>query len=55
LHITDFSMDRFSLRGKRAIVTGGNTGLGQAFTRDVPLAADAAPLVFQGVLLLFEL
>ena len=24
-------MDFFSLRGKRAIVTGGNTGLGQAF------------------------
>jgi NAD(P)-dependent dehydrogenase (short-subunit alcohol dehydrogenase family) len=32
LHITDFSLDHFSLRGKRAIVTGGNTGLGQAFT-----------------------
>jgi NAD(P)-dependent dehydrogenase (short-subunit alcohol dehydrogenase family) len=32
LHITDFSLDHFSLRGRRAIVTGGNTGLGQAFT-----------------------
>jgi NAD(P)-dependent dehydrogenase (short-subunit alcohol dehydrogenase family) len=32
VHITDFSLDHFSLRGKRAIVTGGNTGLGQAFT-----------------------
>lgn len=26
-----FSMDFFSLKGKTAIVTGGNTGLGQAF------------------------
>lgn len=32
MHITDFSLDHFSLRGRRAIVTGGNTGLGQAFT-----------------------
>jgi NAD(P)-dependent dehydrogenase (short-subunit alcohol dehydrogenase family) len=30
--INDFAMDHFSLRGKNAIVTGGNTGLGQAFT-----------------------
>lgn len=30
-NIADFSMDYFSLRGKNAIVTGGNTGLGQAF------------------------
>ena len=29
--ITDFSLDHFSLAGKAAIVTGGNTGLGQAF------------------------
>lgn len=29
--ISDFAMDYFSLRGKNAIVTGGNTGLGQAF------------------------
>ena len=29
--ITDFAMDYFSLRGKNAIVTGGNTGLGQSF------------------------
>jgi NAD(P)-dependent dehydrogenase (short-subunit alcohol dehydrogenase family) len=28
---SDFTLDFFSLRGKRAIVTGGNTGLGQAF------------------------
>jgi len=31
MRITDFSMDYFSLKGKNAIVTGGNTGLGQAF------------------------
>jgi NAD(P)-dependent dehydrogenase (short-subunit alcohol dehydrogenase family) len=30
--ITDFAMDYFGLSGKAAIVTGGNTGLGQAFT-----------------------
>ena len=29
--IRDFAMDYFSLAGKNAIVTGGNTGLGQAF------------------------
>lgn len=28
----DFSIDYFSLKGKVAIVTGGNTGLGQAFS-----------------------
>lgn len=27
----DFSLDFFSLKGKNAIVTGGNSGLGQAF------------------------
>ncbi|MFD7921828.1 SDR family NAD(P)-dependent oxidoreductase [Streptomyces sp. NPDC059740] len=32
MDITDFSRDFFSLEGKNAIVTGGNTGLGQAFT-----------------------
>jgi len=30
--ITDFSMNLFSLKGKNAIVTGGNGGLGQAFS-----------------------
>ena len=30
--ISDFAMDYFSLAGRNAIVTGGNTGLGQAFT-----------------------
>jgi NAD(P)-dependent dehydrogenase (short-subunit alcohol dehydrogenase family) len=32
MDITDFTMDLFSLEGRSAIVTGGNTGLGQAFT-----------------------
>jgi NAD(P)-dependent dehydrogenase (short-subunit alcohol dehydrogenase family) len=31
-NISDFQMDFFSLTGKNAIVTGGNTGLGQAFS-----------------------
>jgi NAD(P)-dependent dehydrogenase (short-subunit alcohol dehydrogenase family) len=31
MDINDFSMDFFSLKGKKALVTGGNTGLGQAF------------------------
>ena len=30
-HIRDFSLDFFSLSGKKAIVTGGNRGLGQAY------------------------
>ena len=32
MHINDFALDWFSLAGKNAIVTGGNTGLGQAFS-----------------------
>jgi len=32
MDIRDFSMNLFSLEGKTAIVTGGNTGLGQAFS-----------------------
>lgn len=32
MNITDFTMNYFSLKGKNAIVTGGNTGLGQAFS-----------------------
>ena len=31
MDIQDFTMDFFSLKGKNAMVTGGNTGLGQAF------------------------
>lgn len=32
MKITDFNMDYFNLKNKNAIVTGGNTGLGQAFS-----------------------
>jgi len=32
MHIKDFDLSYFSLEGKNAIVTGGNTGLGQAFS-----------------------
>lgn len=32
MDISDFGMDFFGLGGKNAIVTGGNTGLGQAFS-----------------------
>ena len=31
MDIRDFAMEFFSLKGKNCIVTGGNTGLGQAF------------------------
>jgi len=31
MDIRDFTMEFFSLEGKNAVVTGGNTGLGQAF------------------------
>lgn len=32
MDISDFAMEYFSLAGKNAIVTGGNTGLGRAFS-----------------------
>ncbi|TWF95606.1 SDR family oxidoreductase [Saccharopolyspora dendranthemae] len=32
MDIRDFSLAAFSLAGKNAVITGGNTGLGQAFT-----------------------
>ena len=32
MEIQDFTMDMFSIKGKNAIITGGNTGLGQAFS-----------------------
>ena len=34
--IHDFTMEFFSLKGKNAIVTGGNTGLGQSFVFLLP-------------------
>ncbi|WP_042272876.1 2-dehydro-3-deoxy-D-gluconate 5-dehydrogenase KduD [[Clostridium] dakarense] len=41
--LNDFSMDFFSLEGKVAMVTGGNTGLGQGYV--VALAKAGADLV----------
>lgn len=32
MQVTDFNLSFFSLKGKNAIVTGGNSGLGQAFS-----------------------
>ena len=32
MDVREFSLDLFSLQGRTAVVTGGNTGLGQAFT-----------------------
>lgn len=32
MEITEFSMDMFSIQGRNAIVTGGNSGLGLAFS-----------------------
>jgi NAD(P)-dependent dehydrogenase (short-subunit alcohol dehydrogenase family) len=32
MKLTDFTLDYFSLKGKNALVTGGNSGLGQVFS-----------------------
>lgn len=42
MNMSDFSLEAFSLRGKVALVTGGNTGLGLAFS--TALAAAGADL-----------
>ncbi len=44
----DFNMDFFSLKGKNAIVTGGNTGLGQTFA--IALAKAGANVLVPSIL-----
>ena len=46
--VADFSLDHFSLAGRTAVITGGNTGLGQAFT--VALATAGADVYVPSVL-----
>ncbi|MDX2448015.1 MAG: SDR family oxidoreductase [Desulfobacterales bacterium] len=46
--IQNFSMDFFSLKGKNAVVTGGNTGLGQSFA--LALAKAGANLFVPSIL-----
>ena len=47
MSIADFGPGSFSLSGRRALVTGGNTGLGQAFT--VALARTGADVMVAGI------
>lgn len=47
MELADFSLDVFSLAGRRAIVTGGTTGLGRAFT--VALARAGADVYVPGL------
>lgn len=48
MELRDFAMDYFSLKGKNAIVTGGNSGLGQAFS--VALAKAGANVLAASIL-----
>lgn len=48
MNVTDFQMDFFSLKGKNAVVTGGNSGLGQAFS--VALAKGGANVLAASIL-----
>ncbi|GAB2027782.1 SDR family oxidoreductase [Lactovum odontotermitis] len=47
MEISDFNMNMFYLKGKNALVTGGNTGLGQAFS--TALAVAGANIFMAGV------
>lgn len=48
MNITEFNTEFFSLRGKNAVVTGGNTGLGRAFS--LALAKGGADVLMPSVM-----